>query len=93
MSGLVVVPTGHVYVVKTLACFAAPLVGEIRILFRSTSSGATIWHQRIGEFETDSRQLVGCHLAFEEGEGFNFQVICTAPDAADVFASGFDLTS
>jgi hypothetical protein len=87
----VTVPLGHVYVVKTLCCFASPLVGEIRILFRSVSSGATLWHQRIDIDETDSRQLVECSIAFLQGEQFEFEVIRTAPDEADVFAGGYDL--
>lgn len=88
----VVVPTGYVFVVKFLSCFMAPLVGETRVIFKDFITGCAIWHQKVSQFETDSRQLEQAHIAFGPGGQFGFQVITTSPDAADVFASGYALT-
>jgi hypothetical protein len=89
----VTVPTGRVYVVKFLACYVSALRGEVRGLFKDFVTNAGIWHERIDQFETDSRQLVEAQIVFPAGSQFGFSVATTGTDAADVFAAGYDLSA
>lgn len=90
IAGPVVVPLGHTYVVKQLAVFADPTLGDLDAFFHHTLSGAALWWVHAPMMTRTKEALFGSFV-FAETEELDFSVSCIIGDGADVYAGGFDL--
>jgi hypothetical protein len=91
-GGSVTVPAGRVYIVKQLTVYSSPLLGVCTVFFEDDSTGAALFANRFTIGASGSVFFYGA-MVFEAGQGFHYQVNSTGIDAADVFASGYDLSS
>lgn len=87
----VVVPVGHVYVVKQVTIYMDPSFGILRAYFQDGASGAALFS---GGQSPGNPEWFGFYgqLVFEPGDSFHFQVTGTPGDSADVYAGGYDLS-
>lgn len=91
-SPTVVVPSGHVYVVKQLTLYANPTLAPARGFFRDLGSGATLFSAGTQAGTPGWFGFFGS-LTFVAGESFRWEAGVTLGDAVDVYAGGYDLTS
>lgn len=94
-SDPVVVPAGHVYVVKQLTFYSNPFVQTVRGFFHDLDSGAALFACAAPVTATEGAQpgwfgFYGA-LVFTEGRSFGWSVTAGIGDAADVYAGGYDL--
>lgn len=88
----IIVPAGHVYVVKQVTMYASPLA-VTTVFFEHEPSGAALFSTRFNIDAGGSTFFYGA-IAFEAGEGFHFQVNSDPlGEAADVYAGGYDLVN
>lgn len=86
------VPAGHVYVVKQLTIYVDPTTLPTRVYFQDDVSGAALFS---GAQTAGNPEWFGFYgaMVFGPGDGFHWQVDAGPGDGADVFASGYDLTT
>lgn len=89
-TATITVPTGHVYIVKQLTIWMNSTAGSIDAYFHDAGSGAALFHGGVAGGGAAWFGFYGA-LVFEAGDSFNWEVIETLGEAADVFASGYDL--
>jgi hypothetical protein len=87
-----VVPAGHVYVVKQLTFYANPVFGPLRAFFRDLGSGATVFAASAFDGTPNWEGFYGA-IVFPAGASFRWETATFFTDAADVSASGYDLTT
>lgn len=89
-SSTVVVPSGHVYIVKQVGGYGNSTVAKIDIFLMDGVSGAALWH---GGIAGATNGWLGWYGSFVFPEGANFKMsVGAAPlDSADVYAGGYDL--
>ena len=86
----VVVPAGHVWVVKMITSYANPAFGSITVAFRNFTTGCLHWRHETALL-THHDEQVPLTIAFLQGEEFGFSIGTFVGDSADVFAGGYDL--
>lgn len=91
-SAAVVVPTGRVYIVKQLTAYMSSTLGTIDAFFHDLGSGAALFHAGVSAGGGGWFGFYGA-LVFEAGDSFGWDVSVTLGESADVFASGYDLSS
>lgn len=91
-SSSVVVPTGHVYVVKQLTMYTNPTFAPARGFFVDETSGATLFSAATAAGTPGWFGFFGS-LVFDEGQAFHWKASISGTDAIDVGAFGYDLTS
>lgn len=91
-SSTITVPVGFVYIVKQLTVWANSTAGSIDAYFHDLGSGAALFHGGVAGGGAGWFGFYGA-LVFEPGDSFNWEVIETLGEAADVFASGYVLTA
>lgn len=86
----VVVPEGHIYVVKQLTAYMNPLLGISTIFFIDDLSGAALWS---AASQAGTAAWFGFYgaLVFPAGQSMSFASASQPGDNVDVFASGYDL--
>lgn len=86
----IIVPSGHVYIVKQVTIYLDPTVGPVRAFFQDDGSGAALF---TGQQSLGNPEWFGFYgaIVFEAGQGFHFQVSALPTDGADVYAGGYDL--
>jgi len=90
-SALHTVPDGEVHVVKQLAIYSTPLIGNVHVFFHHSDYGSTLFSHVFQPLEEGSVQFYG-HFVFRAGESMDFHVTTSDPtDAADVYAGGYIL--
>jgi hypothetical protein len=87
----IVVPAGHVYVIKQLTMYANPLVQPARGFFRDVGSGAALFSAGTNAGTPGWFGFFGS-LAFEPGDSFQWHAEVGIGDDIDVYAGGYDLT-
>lgn len=90
VSETVLVPEGHVYVVKQLTLYTNPLFGPARGYFRDLESGATLFSAGTTGESPGWFGFYGA-LTFRPGESFRWEANVNATDGIDVYAGGYDL--
>lgn len=86
----VVVPVGHVYVVKQLTFYTDPVFGSVFGRFKDQTTGATLFACGAPDLAPAWFGFYGT-LTFLEGQSFHWEVSASISDAADVGAFGYDL--
>jgi hypothetical protein len=86
----VLVPAGHVYIVKQVTMYASPSIGPIRMFLEDDTTGAALFSAATQAGTPGWFGLYGA-LVFEPGQGFHFQIDAFPTDAADVYCGGYDL--
>lgn len=88
----VIVPAGHVYIVKQITIYILPSFGPLKVYFQDDASGAALF---TGQQSIGNPEWFGFYgaLVFEAGDGFHFQVDAFPGDGGDVYAGGYDLSA
>lgn len=89
-GAVVTVPAGHTYVVKQLSAYAASTATTVEVYFRDNASSTTLWRHEVPGGTANWGGDYGARV-FEAGDSMVFVVDAAPIDAADVFASGYDL--
>lgn len=89
-SSSVIVPAGHVYVVKQVTLYMDPQFGQCRAFFEDDVGGGALFS---GATNIGTPAWFGFYgaLVFEPGDGFHFQVNVSPTDGCDCYAGGYDL--
>jgi len=87
----VIVPSGHVYVVKQVGGYGNSTVAKIDIFLVDHVTGAALWHGGIAGATNGWLGYYGAWV-FPEGAGFHMSVGAAPLDSGDVYAGGYDLT-
>lgn len=93
-SSSVVVPEGHVYIVRFVAIYCNAPAGPTTVFFEDDESGgALLWAS--SDEANPIHVAQDCRFVFEADQGFHFQVNNTVgfDNSADCFAAGYDLTA
>lgn len=88
----VTVPAGHTYIIKQLTVYGNATIADINAFLEDDATGAALFDGLIPAGKNGWAGFYGA-IVCEAGDAFHFNVTSTAGDAADVFASGYDLTS
>jgi hypothetical protein len=88
----IIVPAGHVYIVKQVTIYSSPILGLLTCFLEDEATGAALIAQ---DASISSALWFGFYggLVFPEGGGWHFQVDNSFGEAADVSVSGYDLVN
>ncbi len=87
-----VVPAGHVYVVKQVTFYGNPALGQMHGFFHDVGSGAALFAVAWSMGQPEWFGFFGS-LVFEEGDSMNVSVSSIGTDGADAYVGGYDLVN
>lgn len=92
-SSSMIVPAGHVWIVKQVTIYMSSSAANITTFFEDESSGAALFSAGVDLQHPGWFGFYGA-IVFEAGDGFHFRVNQSpATDGADVYAGGYDLAA
>lgn len=90
-SSAVIVPAGYTFIVKQITLYMSSTLATIDAFLEDAGSGAALFH---GGVSAGGGAWFGFYgaLVFAAGESFQFNVVTSLGESADVYAGGYRLT-